>query len=74
MDSPKRDDSGPAFPIEATGGIAWEGMSKREYFAAKALQGLLGNVRGLNRDGSNLDVIIDYAVLAADKLIAALNR
>ena len=49
-----RDDGGPAFPDPAigsrgewleTGGHPAYGMSLRDYFAAKAMQGLLTNVR-----------------------------
>jgi hypothetical protein len=36
-----KDDGGPAFPTEESLGDDREGMSLRDYFAAKALQGLL---------------------------------
>jgi hypothetical protein len=36
------DDGGPAFPV-AYGGGRIEGMTLRDYFAAKAMQGLLAS-------------------------------
>jgi hypothetical protein len=48
-----------------------EGMTKREYFAAKALQGLLAAAGGL--DLTKWEYPKD-AVLFADALIAELNR
>jgi hypothetical protein len=55
LDRPKRDDSGPAFPVPVAEihGIATHsgefgsemlGMSLRDYFAGQALAGLLANV------------------------------
>jgi len=34
---------GPAFAVAELANIKWEGMTLRDYFAAKALQGLLAN-------------------------------
>ena len=42
------------------------GLTKREYFAALALQGLLAH-------GNTLDEATEWAVYAADYLIEALN-
>ena len=66
------------------------GMTKREYFAALALQGICGSLSGkggeriieraelrekLTNDASSLEVIIaGKAVSLADALIAALNK
>lgn len=49
---------------------ASDGLTKREYFAAMAMQGLLGNERILN-DGV---VVANTSVLVADALIEALNK
>jgi hypothetical protein len=48
------------------GTILIKGLSKREYFAAMAMQGLLAN--------PNISVVTSDAVLYADKLIAELNK
>lgn len=39
----KQNDGGPAFPNGDSGGGPTSGMSLRDYFAAKALQGFLAN-------------------------------
>jgi hypothetical protein len=44
----------------------YQGLTKREYFAAMALQGLLAN--------PNISVVTSDAVLYADRLIAELNQ
>lgn len=46
-----------------------EGLSKREYFGAAALTGMLA--RG---DDSHYSTIAEHAILYADKLIEELNR
>ena len=48
-----------------------DGCTKREHFAAMAMQGLLANYS--NR-GMNIDTIAKQAVNAADELIKALNE
>lgn len=48
------------------------GLTKREYFAAMAMQGILSNPHGGDdRDG---DLIARSAVAMADRLIEALNK
>lgn len=48
------------------------GLTKREYFAAMAMQGILSNPTGGNdRDG---DLIARSAVAMADRLINELNK
>lgn len=54
----------PAFPYSIDDE---SGLSKREYFAALAMQGLLASFKPLP---SNVE---ELAVLAADQLIEALN-
>jgi NTP pyrophosphatase (non-canonical NTP hydrolase) len=51
----------------------YTGLTKREYFAAMAMQGMLSN----NNDGNNdwsYEIIGKHSVLAADALIKALNQ
>jgi hypothetical protein len=59
----------PVF-INETNVPEW-GCTKREHFAAMAMQGLLANYS--NR-GMNIDTIAKQAVNAADELIKALNE
>lgn len=50
--------------------IQEKGLSKREYFAAMAMQGIL--VRG--RESIDSDILVEEAVDFADLLIEALNK
>ena len=52
---------------------AQEGLSKREYFAAMAMQGLLAALN-IYETGVDHDVNSMHSVLAADALIKALNE
>jgi hypothetical protein len=74
------DDGGPAFPVEVdanqpdgrqTGNTVWQayGMSLRDYFAAKAMQGLIAsNDEGA---GDRIDDIPAYAYSIADAMLKA---
>jgi len=60
-------------PNDSATGFAWSqeqqgtsGLTKREYFAAMAMQGLLSN--------PNTIFETQYAVIIADALIAELNK
>lgn len=58
-------------------GTEVEGLTKREYFAAQALQGLLANPNVISRDGDTIlvpDGVGDMALLAADTLLDELNK
>lgn len=56
MSDQKKDDGGPAFPVACThatatrycprcsGGVTKDGLSVRDYFAAKAMQGMVGSI------------------------------
>jgi hypothetical protein len=55
----------PAFP--ASTDHEFSGLTKREYFAAMALQGFLA-------DGDSPDEAAEWAVESADYLIEALNK
>ncbi len=59
----------PAFPIVNDGHIQYDGLTKREYFAAMAMQGLIAS-----NDKINFDEAADFAVEHADELIARLNK
>ena len=69
----------PAFPAvdyvdERPVGMA-EGMTKREYFASQALQGLITNGVGLKTfSHDDADAAAKMAVIVADKLIEELNQ
>ena len=68
----------PAFPVASEDAVHHYGMSTREYFAAKAMQGLLGNAF-LMQDATRMEektsvLIMGMAVKAADALIKALEE
>lgn len=64
----------PAFPSEARpdirGLLLHKGLTKREYFAGLAMQGMLASD---NAEIVNHDKISEWAVYQADSLIRALN-
>jgi hypothetical protein len=60
-----------AFPIIAEDYIIDGGLSKREYFAAMALQGIIANKDGLD---IKIERIVESAVDTADALIEELNK
>ena len=55
---------GPAFPIKTFDGD-YRGMTLRDYFAAKAMQGLVGAPQAIPRTS-----IAEHAYLMADAMIA----
>lgn len=57
----------PAFPVYCDSGDDYRGLSKREYFAALAMQGLIS--RGVNSP----EVLVDAAVQIADALLSSLS-
>lgn len=58
-----------AFPTKLVNGELHTGLTKREYFAAIAMQGLLANPNTLNRGG----IIATESVIIADSLLKALE-
>ncbi len=48
-----------------------DGLTKREYFAAVALQGLCSNPAGIHTESNG---VTEAAVVVADALIVALNK
>ena len=49
------------------------GLTKREHFAAVALQGLLADCHALRKDGIRDSEFAEFAVMQADWLLAALR-
>jgi hypothetical protein len=64
---PEPDNSGPAFPSTDAYGFVSVGISKREYFAAAALTGLISQVNMPN------EVYARMAVGIADELLKTLE-
>ncbi len=66
----KKKDGGYAFPMEATDNTAWRdcnrGMTLRDYFAAKAMQGIV-----VNGAFDKFDHIADDAYRLADAMLRA---
>jgi hypothetical protein len=60
-----------AFPIIAEDYIIDGGLTKREYFAAMALQGIIANKDGLD---IKIERIVESAVDTADALIEELSK
>jgi hypothetical protein len=60
-----------AFPIIAEEYIIDGGLTKREYFAAMALQGIIANKDGLD---IKIERIVESAVDTADALIEELSK
>lgn len=71
----KKKDGGYAFPMEATDNTAWrdcnQGMTLRDYFAAKAMQAMISNSSIIDNDS---DGAINYASSAAYKFADAMIR
>jgi hypothetical protein len=63
---------GPAFPlISSEGYIINSGLTKREYFAVMAMQGIIANKDGLD---IKIERIVESAVNTADALIEELSK
>ena len=61
---------GPAFPHKKYD-IGYAGMTLRDYFAAKAMQGLIASPRGTpNGEDATTDYYAKMAYLMADAMIA----
>jgi hypothetical protein len=64
-----------AFPVSTIDGHTNEGLTKREYFAGLAMQGILSGVSGVEALASvHPTAWIESAVQAADALIAELEK
>ena len=64
-----KDTGGPAFPYEF--GSCNKGMTLRDYFAAKAMQGMLAENGG---GAVTNDKLADWAYLIADAMLKARNQ
>ena len=62
----------PAYPIEAEK-TYYLGLTKRELFAAMAMQGLLSDMEFIKKNSTGLTAV-ELAVCTADALIAELNK
>jgi hypothetical protein len=49
-----------------------ENITKREYFAAMAMQGLLSNYKGYSNNDGDVKFVVRNSVIAADKLMEEL--
>ena len=68
-----KQDGGPAFPgfIDQFGKKNPEGMTLRDYFAAKAMQGLIASPRGTPNGADATDTYYaEMAYLMADAMLA----
>ena len=67
-----KDNGGPAFPVPLNQGQSWQGMAPcdgmtlRDYFAAKAIQGLLASETTATHDG-----FAEAAYKVADAMLRA---
>ena len=62
-----KDTGGPAFPTHPEGALIHDGMTLRDYFAAKAMQGDL--IGGVHHD--NFDITAKRAYALADAMLKA---
>lgn len=69
-------DGGQAFPVPETEFSGFhEGMSLRDYFAAKAMQGILSNPGQLdNVNGDAANWVVRDAYLVADAMLKARDK
>lgn len=69
---------GPAFPQKEPLSNDWHGMSLRDYFAAKAMQGMLANTDHddceAHAKGEFMWIMAENAYIAADAMLAERNR
>lgn len=64
----------PAYPFVSEDGYPHVGLTKREYFAGLAMQGLLSNSSVIKDNNGKLDNYGKAAVELADALLEALNE
>ena len=60
-----------AYPVRKMDTINYTGLTKREYFAAMAMKGIITNKDGLD---IKIERIVESAVDTADALIEELNK
>ena len=61
---------GPAFPQRTNLTLSYSGMTLRDYFAAKAMQGLIAQSAGTAL-GSSVEIAAKYAYAAANAMLKA---
>ena len=67
-----KDTGGPAFPCERQTNWTSAGMTLRDYFAAKAMQGILAsNTEHEHEDAHIFDAIAEAAYKQADAMLKA---
>lgn len=64
----------PAMPVLEVGQQMHSGLTKREYLAGLAMQGLLANLASIRREGFRDSEIEVFAVMRADALLKELER
>jgi hypothetical protein len=64
----KKETSGPAFPVPPNTWYDKQGMTLRDYFAAKAMQGLLAADTGFTMSATQ---IAEHACVQADAMLKA---
>ena len=63
---------GPAFPTHPEGALIHDGMTLRDYFAAKAMQGILAsNTEHEHEDAHIFDAIAEASYKQADAMLKA---
>lgn len=62
---------GPAFPFMRYEGNYHEGMTLRDYFAAKAMQGILAGDHPITHGGNPLETVAKVAYEQADAMLKA---
>ena len=71
-DQVKKEDGGPAFPVvDYKNPGVWNGMTLRDYFAAKIAAGI---ATSLGFQGSPFETLAEHAYQFADALIAERNK
>ena len=68
----KTETGGPAFPTHPNGALIHDGMALRDYFAAKAMQGILAsNTEHEHEDAHIFDAIAEASYKQADAMLKA---
>ena len=63
---------GPAFPQPTDSTLSWQGMTLRDYFAAKAMQGMLAACTGWSEDQQERLAKCSYAM--ADQMLSVREK
>ena len=71
MENKETNPNEPINMVEYNNNYIYTGLTKREYFAAMAMQGIIANKDGLD---IKIERIVESAVDTADALIEELNK